>query len=212
MAVGTFSLSNIQMRGRVGDLVFLPQENGRVIVRRVPTSMPGRTALQRESEGRMRRVGAAWQALTMAEGEAWARWAAGEGRRAYNAFLGLSAKRMQVFPAEAPPRLPPTSAFLGDGIVVEGGGSGAEGGIVFSASGPNSEGVLTELLAARLKSVHRTAGPKEYRTRGFVAFAAGSLEAVVPVEAGAWALAVRFVRAETGQETAVVPIGKVVVG
>ena len=69
-----------------------------------------------------------------------------------------------------------------------------------------------ELLVQKLKSRLRTPGADRYATAGFVAFVAGALEARVPVERGAWAVAVRFVRWDTGQETAVVPLGVVDVG
>lgn len=138
-------------------------------------------------------------------------------RTAYNAFSGLAAKRLQMFPDEPVPRLPPTSAFLGDGIEVSvaplpGRGEGVGGpAVTFSASGPNSEGVVTELILQRLAGKARKPTAKGYRTQGFVAFAAGALTAEVPCEPGAYAGAIRFVRAATGQETALVPIGKVIV-
>lgn len=96
-------------------------------------------------------------------------------------------------------------------VQVEAGALEPGEGVRFAASGPNAEGVLTELLAQKLPSLHRKPAAKEYRTRGFVAFAPGRLTADLPLGKGAWALAVRFVRASSGQETAVVPLGKVVV-
>jgi hypothetical protein len=50
---------------------------------------------------------------------------------------------------------------------------------------------------------------KDYASRGFAAFEAGTLEVTNPSKPGAWACAVRLVREDTGQETAVVPLGKV---
>lgn len=244
MATGHFDLSNLQFRGRVGDLVYLPQPNGRAIVRRMPEKPPRQSALQAVAAGRVVEVAAAWKDLTLDEGEAWNRWGAAEGLRGYNVFLGLSTKRLQLFPDEPLPRLPPTSAFLGDGIVVvaqasvpakadllkgspeKKGTDGNQGfagteagateegeaiGVRFSASGPNAAGVVTELLVQKLKSLHRKPSLKEYKSRGFVGFAPGALEADVPCAPGAYACAIRFVRAETGQETALVPIGKSVV-
>ena len=211
MAIGTFSLSNIQVRGRVGDLVFVPTSDGRLIVRRAPTYRPDPTPAQREGERRMKLAAAAWQRLTLEEGEAWGRFAAAEGRRAYSVFFGLSAKRLQMRPDEPLPRLPPTGGFLGDGIVVDCRFSIDDSRLIFQASGPNAAGVVTELLVQRLAGLHRKPLVKAYTSRGFVHFAGGAL--AVPLEAppGAYACAIRFVREATGQETAIVPLGKVVV-
>ena len=85
-------------------------------------------------------------------------------------------------------------------------------GIVFSASAPNSPGVWTELLTQRLAAAWRKPHPNEYRTRAFVGYATGSTEAVVACEPGAYACAVRFVRAATGQASPLLPLGVVVVG
>lgn len=69
---------------------------------------------------------------------------------------------------------------------------------------------MTELLFQRLRA--RRVKPKAdaYRTQTFVAFA-GEPRAVLAAP-GAVACAVRFVRAATGQESAVIPLGVVEVG
>ena len=79
--------------------------------------------------------------------------------------------------------------------------------IEFTASGPNAAGVVTELLVQPLRSRLRTPVRDRYRGAGFVAFAAGSLTAEIPCKRGAVAVGVRFVRADTGQETGVVELG-----
>ena len=86
-----------------------------------------------------------------------------------------------------------------------------EGAILFSASAPNSPGVLTELLTQRLAAAWRKPHPNEYRTRGFVAFESGATEAVLPCAPGAYACAIRFVRADSGQASPLLPLGTVVV-
>ena len=91
---------------------------------------------------------------------------------------------------------------------VKGGGAG----LLFRADRPNSPGVVTELMAQRLLSVGRAPRPKGYASQGFVAFAEGALDAEVACPPGWYALAVRFVRAGTGQDTAVFPLGIVGVG
>ena len=195
----------------MGDLVFLPQPNGRVVVRRVPSGPPTRSPLQVASSARLKRVAAAWQALGAGDVEAWERYARGLGRGTYQCFQGLGAKLLQVRPEGPVPTRPPETAFLGDGIVVRVGGA-AEGGIAFSTDAPNAPGVVTELLLQRLAGAHRKPVADKYRTRRFVAFAPGTLAAEVACKPGAYACAIRFVREATGQETAVVPLGKVTVG
>ena len=223
MAKGTFSLSNIQVGGRVGDLLFLPQPDGRVVVRRMPTELPERTPAQDEATARMTVVGAAWRRLSSEDAAAWDRyvevargWPLPPGGKAptqgYGAFLGLSAKILQMRPGEALPTRPPETAFLGDGILVDCRFSIDDSRLIFEASSPNVPGVVTELLLQKLKGAHRKPTLKGYRTRGFFAFAAGSPAVAVPCEVGAWACAVRFVREATGQETGIVPIGRVVAG
>ena len=121
------------------------------------------------------------------------------------------------------PRGRQETAFLGDGIgvVVTGPlpqpplqdeplGEGAF--VTFSATAPNAPGVVTELMLQKMAGAHRKPTLKGYRTREFVAFAAGALSVAVPCEPGAYAGALRFVRWDTGQETGIVPLGRVVVG
>lgn len=232
MARGTFSLSNVQVSGRVGDLVFLPQKNGRFIVRRMPSRLPRRTLGQKAASSRMTRAAAAWRTLGFAEAEQWDAYAATVGRKAYNAFIGLAAKRLQVLPDAPIPSLPPTTPFQGDGIVVavqaslpaktdvaveasRSAGTEArttfEPGLTFSADAPNAPGVVTELLLQRLRGSLRKPVAKSYVSKGFVAFAPGTREATVPVPPGVYACAVRFIRVASGQEAAILPLGKVVV-
>ena len=106
--------------------------------------------------------------------------------------------------------VPPATGFLGDWIEVV--CEPAPTSVRFVATGTNAMGVVTELLAQKLKTLQRTPVLKEYRSQRFVAFAPGGLEAEVAVGTGVWACAVRFVRQATGQETAVVPLGIVEIG
>lgn len=150
-------------------------------------------------------------------------------------------KCLQMRPDAPVPSLPPTSVFLGDGLVVDinreavvaatsvvactavpkrsrAGTEPAATGpsdlgtsvITLSPSAPNTPGVLTEILVQRLAGKHRKPVAKAYRTAAFVAFTNEPFE--LPVEAGVYACAMRFVREATGQETQIVPIGKVQVG
>lgn len=179
---------------------------------------------------------AAWRRF--AEGEAVRNPASGARvvPNPYNLFSKYAGKARQVDPSASLEGFrPPATPFGGDAVVItvslpSGRGSGgveslAEGGstpslpsprgegslLAFSADRANAEGVVTELLAQPLVNARRRVYGDRYVSRGFVAFdGPGTVEA--PCEAGAHALAYRFVRAATGQETALFELGVVEVG
>jgi hypothetical protein len=78
--------------------------------------------------------------------------------------------------------------------------------LTFTASCPNSPGVVTELLVQPLRLSISNPDPAKYRHRAFVHFEEGHLEAVVDAPSGWVAPAVRFVLAATGQVSALVPL------
>jgi hypothetical protein len=208
----------VRLSGRVGSIVYLSRD-GQAFAAAAPSFRPRSTALQGDAQRRLAIAGRAWGELSLAEIEAWRRYAATLSRpnaagvrkapRADNVFRGLAAKYLQVHGTGPVPNLPPESAFLGDGVVVS---AEAEiGGVRFHASGPNADGVLTELLLQPLRARHYTPQPRDYRTQAFVDFEEGALEALVPAHPGAYACAFRFVRSATGQESPLVPCGVVVV-
>ena len=71
---------------------------------------------------------------------------------------------------------------------------------------------MTEILAQPLASRRRKARARDWKSLGFVAFAAGALAAEFPLKAGAWGVAYRFVSARTGQATAMAVLGAATVG
>ena len=87
--------------------------------------------------------------------------------------------------------------------------TGAAGQVTFTSSAANNTYTKTELLLQPLKSRNRTPQPKGYRSKGFVAFAAGALNSNVMTPAGWYYAAYRFVNSTTGQVTALVPLGYV---
>ena len=194
--------------------------NRGMVVRRKPRRRAERTPGQLAQEARVRQVGALWRTVDVAGARAWRRYAEGleadlpaAERRpmtAYNAFLSLAARRLQVAPGEAVPILPPSVPFGGDAarIVVLG-----EAGVArFVSDRANAEGVVTELASQPLRSATRLPEAGKYAARGFVAFGNEGLEAAIPLRKGAHALAVRFVERATGRATATFPLGIVVVG
>jgi hypothetical protein len=78
--------------------------------------------------------------------------------------------------------------------------------IVVSASGSNAPDVVTEVLIQPLRSVHRRTYRERYRTAAVHAFAAGEPLAL-PTSGRVTAVAIRLIRASTGQAGDLVEIG-----
>jgi hypothetical protein len=202
------------LRGKVGGVVFAQTPNGVVLMPRVVPRNP-RTPAQTEVRANLARAVAAWGALTPAQAQAWAAYAAtqvradpkhGTARRptAYLAFVGLATKFLQVTPNATPPAAPPLFPFAGDPLIVT--AAGGPGVVTFTASAATSPDVLVELLWQPLRVSHNAPHPKGYRTQGFAAFAPGALSASVPAMAGWYAPAYRFVQSATGQETGLIAL------
>jgi hypothetical protein len=202
------------LSGSAGPVVFVSLPGGGTVVRERTAPRDPRSPAQARWRGLVARAAALWRTLTPEQAQRWRDYAeaAGEGREggrpnASGLFVGLAAKVWQIDPEASPPLEPPVQGFLGDGVLVA--AAGEPGAVRFVAGGPNSAGVVTELLLQSLPS--RLARPQKGRDRhrGFVAFAPGSLEASVPARPGAWAASVRFVLAATGQSSALVRLGTV---
>lgn len=206
------------LSGSAGPVVFVQTPNGATVVRDKPCPNNPRTPTQEAWRELVRRAGQLWRTLSLEQAEAWRDYAEGLGSRgsgfgtpnASGAFIGLATKVWQVDPLASPPLWPPAQDFTGDGIVME--VSGGAGEVTFTASGPNSEGVTTELLLQKLASPIARPQIGKDRHRAFFPFETGSLEAVVTATPGAYSASVRFVRVATGQVSTLVRIGVVVVG
>jgi hypothetical protein len=204
----------IRLHGKAGNVVFAQTRFGLVVRPRTIPRNP-RTPAQMASRDRLTRASAAYRALSPAQLAAWAAYARTLTRTspvggppyvpaAQNVFVGLAAKFLQVNPGESIPLDPPAAPFFGDGITVT--ASAVSGGVEFAASGPNAAGLVTELLLQPLTRAARAPKERGYRPQAFVAFAPGSLTYTVPAAPGAYAPAIRFVRAATGQDGALVPL------
>lgn len=163
---------------------------------------------------RMTEANVQWNRLTRQEVALWELYARQVIRRdpvsmthysptAKNAFIGLALKFLQVNPGQEAPRTPPASDFVGDAIGLT--AEALPSALRFVATGPNSAGILTELLAQRLKNERCRPG-KQYKSLAFHSF--DGLPYEVPVEPGVYALAMRFVRASTGQATDLLLLGE----
>lgn len=210
------------LSGSAGSVVFVRDPSGATFVRERPLVRGGVSQAQRTWRDLIARAGAMWRTLTPEEVAAWWQYAdalrAADGpaldvppANASGLFAGLAAKVWQLDPYAEAPRLPPPTAFTGDGIAVSAAAVPVEGAVRFTASAPNASGVVTEVLLQPLPSA--TARPKrgKDRIRGAVSFAPGGLWMDVPVRSGTYAASVRFVRASTGQLSALVRLGALVV-
>ena len=209
------------LSGRSDNAVFVRQANGRSYVRGYTTPRNPRTPAQQERRAAFQRATKAFKQLPAEEHRAWVRYAASLARtdpdtgaavapRPFNLFTTLATKFLLVHPDGAIPTLPPASGFGGDGITV--GAAGAAKSVVFTANFPNTPGVVTELLLQPLAGPNRRPIASRYRTRAFVAFAEGGQTRAVEARPGAHAAAIRFVNGETGQASALFPLGTVVAG
>ncbi|MCW5937608.1 MAG: hypothetical protein KIT11_09920 [Fimbriimonadaceae bacterium] len=109
-----------------------------------------------------------------------------------------------------PPRLPPASPFGGDAVAVT--VAALPEALRYAADRANAEGVVTELMAARVRSALAEPRDRDYRILGRARFVEGGLDVDVPVPPGRYAVAVRFVKIATGQASAVLRLGTASVG
>ena len=174
-----------------------------------------KTVAQTQVRANLTKASGTFKNLTTPQILAWANYAGGITKHngvtgksysptALSAYTALASKLLQINPAATLPVAPPTATFTGDSITVT--ATGGTGSATFTASGANAANVKTELLVQPLKSKNRAPSAKGYRSKGFVAFAAGSLTSVVSVPTGYYSVGYRFVNTLTGQATALVPL------
>lgn len=207
--------------GKVGDLVFVRLPGGGVSMRDRSVPANPKTAVQQAWRQAMARATRLYKTLDEDEYSAWAAFVEMQHRasplaslspapRVYNVFVALTAKVIALNPGVEPPRMPPATGFLGDGVVVS--VEGLSGSVRFTGAGPNSAGVATELLLQPLASPGRRGDPGKYRIAGVHAFTAAGDSVEVACRRGPALAAVRFVSLESGQSSALVPLGRVTVG
>ena len=195
--------------GRVGNAVLVRTEGGTVLRER-PGYVPPRSPKQLDVGRRMAWVNFAWDALTGEQADAWRAFGKAEGRKGYAAFVALGMKYLQLHGIGAVPMDPPDLPFLGDLVRVA--PVAVVGGVRFDADRASAPGAVTELLAQRLTGPNNLPKTDGYRTLGFAAFAAGAMSVRFDLPPDAYALAYRFVEGATGRMTALLPLGRVVVG
>lgn len=200
------------IRGTLGNVVFVRSPYGTQIRSRPDPADP-RTPAQMAARERMRRAGYAWRTMTLEQAQNWRAYAAAQNPDGPNAranaqllFTRLAVRFLQVNPNAAVPLDPPASPFLGDAVTFS--LEPMEGGVRLTADRPNSAGTTTEILVQPLESIHRRTYDSKYRTALFDNFQE-SLFVEVHSRSVAVAVAVRFLRASTGQATELFELGVV---
>lgn len=218
MARVTASAGLGDVSGLIGGVVVSNARSG-LVLRKRPTYERPTSPDQAAASARMAAATRAWGALSWRQAEGWNAYARTlehvnpvSGKRyaptGFNTFVGLACKVLQIDPLAPIPVNPPLTPWPQERVSVE--ARPEPGEVVFAASGPNSPGIVTELLLQRLSNIRRAAKP-QYKTAGFVSFAVGDLEAAVPVEPGAYVAAYRFVEASTGRAWGMVVLERMVV-
>lgn len=204
------------MSGSLGDRVVSKTRGGLVAKGKPRYKYPKNPAVQ-AGNARLKAANEAWNAMSVPEAEAWNRYAAtlthhdpltGQpyAPAGKNILVALTAKFLQANPGAPIPLAPPTGAYVGPNAVVS--VSATSGGLSFAASGPTGAGTVVELLIQPLVTPKRSPA-KFYKSVGFASFTAGHLTETVPLEAGWYAAAYRFVERATGRATLMQTLGKI---
>jgi len=208
-----------QIAGKYGHLS-VAQTRGGLVIRSRPRYRRPVSPAMAGAAARMKQASQTWAAISNAEAEAWNAYAAtlrhhnpltgqAYAPAGFNVFVGLATKVLQITPEAEIPRTPPAQDFLGDQTTLT--ATSLPAAIRLTASGPNSEGTLTEILLQRMVNIKRSI-TKDFKTTAFVAFTTENPTHDFYVQSGAYAIAYRFVDPSTGQATLPQLVGKVEVG
>ncbi len=197
------------LRGSIGNATFVQTPYGTSLRDRTYPRQPD-TPGQIAQRGRIVRIGRAWRGMTLAQAEAWRRYAAAQTGQAewrtasgQHVFTQLANRFLMASPGGTIPLVPPSSPFSGDGVSFS--ISPQPGGLQITGSQPNAPGVVTEILLQPLASVHRRTYLQRYRSAAFHSFSTSPL--LVESSASVVAVAVRFIRLPTGQSTGLIELG-----
>ena len=204
------------MKGRFGNAILVPYGDD-LILREAPGRSEPRSAEQVHAQDRQRRGAQLWRNL---DEEAVAAWAAYAKRnplppkadgtpgstRKDNVFGSLSMRYQLVHGPVAPPWMPPAPTFLGDAIGVS--VSPLEPCLTVVADGANAPGVVTQILVQSLAGRNRRTYLEKYVHARIVTFTPDHLSERIESKKGWAAAAYRFIKADTGQATALVEMGK----
>lgn len=201
------------LRGKAGNAVFQGSRDGLVVRPWVAGSNPN-TPAQQAVRANLAAAGAAWRSFSASQVQAWLNYSKTITKHnrvngktyhptPFAAFVALATKFLQVNPGGTIPTTPPTSAFTPDGInwTV----TPDTGKITFTPSAANSTNTTTEFLLQPLANANRKPQKKSYKSYGFHHFS-NTTPFDVNVGAGTYAVAIRYVNSQTGQESAIYPL------
>lgn len=208
MAKVKLSIFATKLSGKAGNVVFNNTKEGTVMRERTTGANP-QTAAQVAVRTALTRASRQWATLTTAQVAAWEAYGKRDretqtvtgksfNQEGFNAFVELAAKYYLVNPGPGTaPVNPPTASFFADSVGIS--VASQAGALVFTATAANSANVKTALMVQPLASKNRQAMKDGFRTKSYVAFAAGALTASVTVPAGYYACGYQFVNTLTGQ-------------
>jgi hypothetical protein len=217
MARAALSSTVSQTRGKIGNDIIIKTRTGWSIRQR-PRYKQGARPETAGARARMRQAVEAWYSLDLPQIEAWRAYArtvrktsslTGEQYSpiAFNVFIGLTTRFLQATPDGEIPLWPPSTVFAGESVTFE--VEPVPGGVRFTASGPNTPGVTTELMVQKLPNIRRSP-TKFYKSAAFYTFTNAPLEVDMALETGLYCFAYRFVHVLDGQCTRVEVMGSVV--
>lgn len=206
-----------ELQGSLGNVSFRQTRFGvQMIERQIPRDP--RTPAQVAARERMSLAARVWTSLTLEQAAAWRLYAeslvAGPLDPAPNpsaVFCALAVRVLAVNPAAAVPLMPPADPFAGDAVRLKLVQIAPPGKVRLECLQGNSPGVTAELLLQPLGSIHRAAYREKYRTAGFFDLVTGT-PVELPSRAGAVAVAMRTVVANTGQAGSLLELGRTLVG
>lgn len=213
------SMAFEDLRGRDGNVVIAKGKSG-LALRPYKGQRNPKTNAQTAVRGNLAKAATTWKSFSLATATQWNSYAQTVTRTnpvsgqsyhpsGFNVFVGLSAKFLQVNPGSAIPTTPPATSFPGDNITILASAPSASGVIRFTANAGNGANTKTEFLVQKLGNSNNAPSSEAYISKGFWAFAAGSLTKDVSLPAGSYAVAYRFVNTATGQVTAPVTLAGV---
>lgn len=206
------SMAFEDLRGKDGNVVIAKGRTG-LALRPFKRGRNPKTSAQTSVRGNFTKAASTWKTYPSSVVSAWASFALTITKTnpitgvtynptAFNEYMALACKFLQINPAGTIPNSPPAGAFIGDSLTILATAPATTGVIRFTASAANAANVKTEFLVQPLKTATRTPQAKNLRSKGFFAFVAGTLTKDIPLANGAYSVAYRFVNANTGQETA----------
>lgn len=193
------------VRGKMGQEV-ISRTRGGLVAKRLPKYKYPKVAAVQQGADRMRQANAAWNELSLEQAQAWQAYAQTQSRvdpvtgheyamSAKSAFVALATRFLLASPGSTVPTEPPSEPFSGQNLRLT--AAPTTGGMSFTASGINSQGVVTEIMMQTLPNVRRSP-VKFYKSAAFHAFEPGSPQFILPLPPGVYAFAYRFLQTSTG--------------